>query len=211
MPRTEPPTTQPPVTVQPGAGQPTTDGQPSPQSAIDATNPPKSLARSALLLSIGNIASRVLGLAREMVIARTFDDALVGAFTIASQVPTLLYDFLIGGMLSAALVPILSEYAHRDRAEFAKVVSLLLTIFGTLLLILTGLLYLAAPQVAWLLCVPAEDAMMNSRCREQGLHVVVYAEGTTRGNAQTFYCRWCIRSLHQVREEHLPLWRAVCH
>ena len=151
MPRTEPPTTQPPVTVQPGAGQPTTDGQPSPQSAIDATNPPKSLARSALLLSIGNIASRVLGLAREMVIARTFDDALVGAFTIASQVPTLLYDFLIGGMLSAALVPILSEYAHRDRAEFAKVVSLLLTIFGTLLLILTGLLYLAAPQVAWLL------------------------------------------------------------
>ena len=147
--RTEPPTTQPPATVQPSAGQVPTDPPASPQSAV--TTPPNSLARSTLLLSIGNIASRVLGLAREMVIARTFDDALVSAFTIASQVPTLLYDFLIGGMLSAALVPILSEYAHRDRAEFAKVVSLLLTIFGTLLLILTGLLYLAAPQVAWLL------------------------------------------------------------
>lgn len=151
MPRTEPPTTQPLAPAQPGAGQVITDPPASAQSALAATNPPNSLARSALLLSIGNIASRVLGLVREMVIARTFDDALVSAFTIASQVPTLLYDFLIGGMLSAALVPILSEYAHRDRNEFTRLVGLLLTLFGTVLLILTGLLYLAAPQVAWLL------------------------------------------------------------
>jgi len=120
-------------------------------SASPVPNRPDGLARSALLLSIGNIASRVLGLAREMIIARTFSDELVSAFTIASQVPTLLYDFLIGGMLSAALVPVLSDYAHRDRREFARVVGLLLTIFGLLLLILTSVLYLAAPQVAWLL------------------------------------------------------------
>lgn len=151
MPRIEPPTTQPVTSAQPGAGQVTTDPPVSPQSALMATTPSDSLGRSALLLSIGNIASRVLGLAREMVIARTFDDALVSAFTVASQVPTLLYDFLIGGMLSAALVPVLSDYAHRDRNEFARLVGLLLTLFGTLLLILTGLLYLAAPQVAWLL------------------------------------------------------------
>ncbi len=151
MPHTEPPTTQPIATAQPGAEQVPTDPPATPPSALAATTPPSSLGRSALLLSIGNIASRVLGLAREMVIARTFDDALVSAFTIASQVPTLLYDFLIGGMLSAALVPVLSDYAHRDRDEFARLVGLLLTLFGTLLLILTGLLYLAAPQVAWLL------------------------------------------------------------
>lgn len=151
MPRIEPPPTQPVASAQPGAGQVTTQPPANPQSALAVTTPPGSLGRSALLLSIGNIASRVLGLAREMVIARTFDDALVSAFTIASQVPTLLYDFLIGGMLSAALVPVLSDYAHRDRNEFARLVGLLLTLFGTLLLLLTGLLYLAAPQVAWLL------------------------------------------------------------
>src|SRR5215207_1410264 len=84
------------------------------------------LARSAVRLSIGNVASRVLGLAREMVIARTFDGRLVGVFTIASQVPTLLYDLLIGGMLSAALVPVLSAYAQQDRHEFIRLVRLLL-------------------------------------------------------------------------------------
>ncbi len=109
------------------------------------------LARSALLLSIGNIASRVLGLTREMVIARLFDTRLVGAFTIASQVPTLLYDLLIGGMLSAALVPVLSAYANQDRREFDRLVSLLLTCFSVVLTLLTLGLFFCAPQVAWLL------------------------------------------------------------
>jgi putative peptidoglycan lipid II flippase len=109
------------------------------------------LARSALLLSIGNIASRLLGLVRETVIARTFPLAQVSAFTVASQVPTLLYDFLIGGMLSAALVPVLSDYAGRGRQEFTRLVSLLVTIFFLLLALLTVALYLLAPQVADLL------------------------------------------------------------
>ncbi|MCB0061712.1 MAG: murein biosynthesis integral membrane protein MurJ [Caldilineaceae bacterium] len=106
------------------------------------------LARGATLLSIGNVASRVLGLAREMVISRIFVTAEIGAFTVASQVPTLLYDFLIGGMLSAALVPVLSDYAERGPRAFARLVSVLLTLFGLLLALLTLALYLLAPQVA---------------------------------------------------------------
>lgn len=109
------------------------------------------LARSALLLSIGNVASRVLGLAREMVIARTFSLTQVSAFTAASQTPTLLYDFLIGGMLSAALVPVLSDYAGRGRQEFTRLVSLLVTIFALFLALLTVTFYRFAPQVAHLL------------------------------------------------------------
>lgn len=126
-------------------------GQKTADDATLATAPPGGLARSALLLSIGNVASRTLGLAREMVIARTFDLRLVGAFTVASQVPTLLYDLLIGGMLSAALVPVLSAYAHQDRREFVRLVSLLLTLFTFLLTLLTVVLLLAAPQLTWLL------------------------------------------------------------
>lgn len=110
-----------------------------------------SFARSALLLSIGNIASRVLGLVREMVIARTFEPKLVGVFTVASQVPTLLYDLLIGGMLSAALVPVLSAYAQGDRREFVRLVNVLITLFTCLLALLALLLLWAAPTVTWLL------------------------------------------------------------
>lgn len=110
-----------------------------------------SFARSALLLSIGNIASRVLGLVREMVIARTFEPKLVGVFTVASQVPTLLYDLLIGGMLSAALVPVLSAYAQQDRREFVRLVNVLITLFTCLLALLALLLLWGAPTVTWLL------------------------------------------------------------
>lgn len=112
---------------------------------------PSGLARSAALLSIGNVASRVLGLTREMVIARTFDVRLVGVFTVASQVPTLLYDLLIGGMLSAALVPVLSAYAQQDQRAFVRLVNVLLTVFTVLLTLLTVALLLGAPQVTWLL------------------------------------------------------------
>ena len=110
-----------------------------------------SFAHSAVLLSMGNVASRILGLTREMVIARTFDVRLVGVFTVASQVPTLLYDLLIGGMLSAALVPVLSAYEQQDRREFIRLVNVLLTLFTFLLTILTVALLLWAPQLTWLL------------------------------------------------------------
>lgn len=112
---------------------------------------PAGLARSAVLLSIGNVASRLLGLTREMVIARTFDVRQVGVFTVASQVPTLLYDLLIGGMLSAALVPVLSAYVQQDRRAFVRLINVLLTLFTVLLTLLTAGLLFGAPQVAWLL------------------------------------------------------------
>ncbi len=57
------------------------------------------LFRSASILSIGNLLSRVLGLLREAIIASYFGtEGAISAYVIASQVPTLVYDFLIGGM-----------------------------------------------------------------------------------------------------------------
>ncbi|HXF61341.1 MAG TPA: murein biosynthesis integral membrane protein MurJ, partial [Caldilineaceae bacterium] len=121
------------------------------EGAATGATPAGGLARSAGVLALGSAAGRVLGLAREVVIASYFGaTGEVSAFRVASQAPVLLYDFLIGGMLSAALVPVLSEYARR-RAEFTHLVMALLTLFGVGLALLVLLLELAAPQVAWLL------------------------------------------------------------
>lgn len=77
-----------------------------------------SLAHSATILSLGNVASRILGLVRETVIAGYFGaTGAVSAFRLASRVPTMIYDLLVGGMLSAALVPVLSDYARPSRRE----------------------------------------------------------------------------------------------
>ena len=151
---------------------------PPPSNTPDSQNS-AALARSASLLSIGAVASRVLGLAREMVIARYFGaTGPVSAFTAASTAPKMLYDFLVGGMLSAALVPVLSDYARleRNRTEGARETDLtparamvgpnpeLVRLVGALLsLAVVSLAWLAllmvafAPQVAGLLAGGFDD------------------------------------------------------
>lgn len=75
----------------------------------------RSIAAAAVLIMLGNVASRVLGLVREQMIAALFGTtAAASVFTAASRVPTMVYDLLIGGALTAALVPVFSEYAARD-------------------------------------------------------------------------------------------------
>lgn len=138
---------------------------PSPPQEVDpsqsAPGPPPGggLARSASLLSIGNVLSRGLGLLREMVITGFFGaSGQVSAFTVASIVPTMLYDFLIGGMLSAALVPVLSDYARPEkREELIRLVGALISLLGITLAGIVLLLQLSAPQVAWLLAGGFED------------------------------------------------------
>ena len=146
---------------------------PPPPSSTPDDQSSAALARSASLLSLGAVASRVLGLAREMVIASYFGaTGPVSAFTAASTAPKMLYDFLVGGMLSAALVPVLSDYArfNRNREEVAeesdvrhegarvgpnpelvRLVGALLSLAVVSLAGLTLLMVVFAPQVAGLL------------------------------------------------------------
>ncbi len=118
-----------------------------------ATSATGGLARNAGLLAAGAAASRGLGLVREMVIAYLFGaTGAVSAFRVAVQAPTMLYDLLVGGMLSAALVPVLSETLHRrSRADFVRLVSALVSLFAVVLAALLLLLIGAAPAVARLL------------------------------------------------------------
>ncbi|HDN79439.1 MAG TPA: murein biosynthesis integral membrane protein MurJ, partial [Chloroflexi bacterium] len=111
------------------------------------------IARAAGILALGNVTSRVMGLGREMIIAHFFGaTGLVSAFRVASIIPTMIYELLIGGMLSAALVPVLSEYAASERREeLGRVVGVVLTTFGLALGITVLLIEFLAPYAAWLL------------------------------------------------------------
>lgn len=111
------------------------------------------LGQRAGLIAIGNIAGRVLGLVREIVIATYFGaTGQVSAFRIASQVPTMIYDLLAGGMLSAALVPTLSEYATSElRSTFIQLIGTLLTLFAAIMALLVIVLEIGAPRIGQLL------------------------------------------------------------
>lgn len=111
------------------------------------------IAQGAMVIMLGQVASRVLGLVREMVISHLFGaSGLVSAFRVAAIVPTIVYDLLIGGMISAALVPVISDYAQSERREeLWKLMSLLFSLAIFLLALAVLALELGAPLVAWLL------------------------------------------------------------
>lgn len=112
-----------------------------PFESITETSPvPESPARgivgAATILAAGNVVSRVLGLGRELVIADLFGaSGYVSVFRVSSTLVLTLYDFLVGGMITAALVPTFSEYAGDParRAEFWRIVSTVLSVLAVLL------------------------------------------------------------------------------
>ncbi len=106
------------------------------------------LARATTILAMGNIASRVLGFAKEILLSNYFGAGqAVDAFKIALTIPQDLYDLAVSGHINSALVPVLSEYATMERHELWRLVSALLGLVS----LATGVLVLGlevfAPQV----------------------------------------------------------------
>ncbi|MCQ3929328.1 MAG: murein biosynthesis integral membrane protein MurJ [Chloroflexi bacterium] len=118
-------------------------------SNLDTSHETSSVARATGLIALGNISSRVLGLAREMILSYLFGaGAAVDAFKIAIIVPRSLYDLLIGGHVNSALVPVLSDYAGREnRRELWELVNLLLGLVTVALLIMILGLEILAPLI----------------------------------------------------------------
>ncbi len=96
---------------------------------------------------LGNILSRLLGLVRVQVITALFGAKIAtDVFVVASTVPTMVYDLLISGAISAALIPVFTGYADsEDKKEFSRVVSAVLSMAAAALALLVALLVVVAP------------------------------------------------------------------
>lgn len=98
------------------------------------------LARSAGLISIATMASRVLGVGREMVLAAFFGASggmEMDAFNVAFRVPNLLRDLFAEGAMTAAFVPTFTRALTTEGREAAWRLGNLVI---NALLIITGLL-----------------------------------------------------------------------
>jgi putative peptidoglycan lipid II flippase len=122
------------------------------ESDVAATGHP-SVRRSAAILSLGNVLSRGLGMVREIVIPHFYGaSGSVSAFAVAEFTVRTLYDLLIGGLLTAALVPVLSDYARPERRrEFAEVAGAFFTVLTSLAAVVVLVLELLAPHVVALI------------------------------------------------------------
>ncbi len=120
----------------------------------------------ASIIALGSGLSRLLGLAREAVTADLFGaTGLVSAYRVASVVPTMLHDLLVGGMVSSALVPVFSEYAERDQVQLWRVASLVISLAVAILGMLTLLAEFAAPLITWLLSGGFPSSLLTETTR----------------------------------------------
>ena len=109
------------------------------------------LARSAGLIGVATLASRVLGLVRDQAQAFFFGTSHeADAFVVATRIPSLLRDLFAEGAMSAAFVPTLTRTLTRDGKAAAwrlgaQVVNGLLLVTG--LLVALGIIF-AGPLTA---------------------------------------------------------------
>ena len=84
-------------------------GDPSPAERLGT-----GIARGAAIVASLTILSRILGLVRTLVFSQTVGASCLGtAYVTANQVPNLLYELILGGALTSAMVPVLARSAER--------------------------------------------------------------------------------------------------
>ncbi len=125
------------------------------------------IARGATIVATLTILSRVLGLVRTLVFSQTVGATCLGtAYITANQVPNLLYELILGGALTSAMIPVLARSAERaphDAAEKARVsdiTSALLTWSVIIVVPLVLIIIVAAGPIASLL----NPANPNAHC-----------------------------------------------
>ena len=105
----------------------------------------KRLVKNTTLLSSGTFLSRILGLIRDIVIAKYFGtSAALEAFIAAFKIPNLLRSLLGEGFSDSVATPVFSEY-RKDQKKIKDLGSKTFSLFVILLLIFTFLGIILAP------------------------------------------------------------------
>ena len=110
----------------------------------------RSLLRSSSLVGLMTLLSRVMGLARDIVIAHSFGaGASADAFFVAFKIPNFLRRLFAEGAFAQAFVPVLSEYRTQGSlAEVKQLVDRVAGSLGLVLTLITAVAVLAAPLLA---------------------------------------------------------------
>ncbi|MEK9951959.1 MAG: murein biosynthesis integral membrane protein MurJ [Curvibacter sp.] len=112
-----------------------------------------SLFKAASTVSLLTLASRITGLARELLIAATFGaSALTDAFNVAFRIPNLFRRLFAEGAFSQAFVPVLATVKEQQGEEVTRqLVDRVATVLAWVLLGVSVLGVLASPLLVWLM------------------------------------------------------------
>lgn len=128
--------------------------------------PESGLMRSNLTVATGTAMSRVTGLIRIVIFGIVIGQtALADAFDAANNAPNAVYELLIGGVLSASLVPLFIRYLEdEDHEATESIISVTLVI----LVVCTALAMLAAPLIFHLFSLHPASSIDVEQFRRAG-------------------------------------------
>ncbi|HKZ86730.1 MAG TPA: murein biosynthesis integral membrane protein MurJ [Anaerolineae bacterium] len=160
------------------------------------TSPARQIARAASIVMLAFIASRILGLVREMVIGARFGtSAEYDAYLAAFRLPDLLYLLIAGGALASAFIPAFTGYLTAgDRLGAWRLTSAVANIVTLILAAAAALAAIFAPALVATVIAPGFDpatqALTVSLMRVMLIAPVIFgASGVIMGalNAQQHF------------------------
>lgn len=134
------------------------------EASEDTSAKPHSITRSAGIVSIAVMFSRILGLVRETIFARFFGAGfLYDAFVVGFKIPNILRDLFAEGALSAAFVKVFTDYQiKKSEIEAWRLAGLIFNVLAVVMSGITVLGILLAPFIVPLLArgFPPEKAAL---------------------------------------------------
>jgi len=100
------------------------------------------------IMATGTVVSRITGIARDIALAAALGFYLVSdAYSLGNSLPTIVYILVVGGALNAVFIPQLVRRMEKDDDGGNAYADRLITLTGSILLILSMLAVIAAPWI----------------------------------------------------------------
>lgn len=114
-----------------------------------ASGPLASLRAQTAAMAVGTGLSRLTGLLRILVLAYVLGfTPLADAYNVANNAPNMLYDIVLGGVLSATFIPVfVDRLVTRSESEAWRAISSVATIAMVVLVLATIICWFLAPQI----------------------------------------------------------------
>lgn len=168
---------------------------------IDRLNRRSGVGMATLLISVSYLASRLLGLFRDRLLAAHFGvGAQLDAYTAAFRLPELLFTLLVSGAFAVAFIPVLSEHLVKDDREAAwDLTSSLLTLLVVGTVAVAAVLWVFAGPITYLIAPgfsdPTRHHLTVEMTRIMLATPVLFAISSVLGSVQQAFHRFVVFAL----------------